>query len=113
MTFPKFLAHYANEAMSVASALRTVLDSIAPGIAGSANVLATINALEDAATNIVLSLKDEVKEHTVKISKKDIETAVAAMLPDMLEDIVTKAVISALALKGVDDVVGDTNGSGA
>ena len=88
-TVTGFIGHYAGEAKVVATALTSLLDAVRPNNAVTADVKEAIAVLEKAADNIA-----KAKAPTpVTINKKDVEAAVAAVLPDM----VTKAVADALA----------------
>lgn len=71
----KFIGHYGDEALSVARALTSILDGIALNPRDAAKVQDTIDKLEAAAENIA-----NAKPITIKIEKKDIETAVNAWM---------------------------------
>lgn len=98
--FKKFLGHYAGEVLGVANALTTVLDGLALKPSDAAIVKEVIAKLEMASESITGSVN---KIKPVKIAKKDIEEAVAAVLPNVLNDVVTKAVTEALAKEVAKD----------
>lgn len=88
-TVTGFISHYAGEAKVVANALTSLLDAVRPNSEVTATVKEAIAILETAASNI-----EKAKAPTpVTINKKDVEAAVAAVLPDM----VAKAVADAMA----------------
>lgn len=105
--FAKFLAHYASEAMKVADAIGSIASGIAlPGVERD-KVNGTIDALTNAAESILAGI-DKITDPVIKIEKKDIEAAVAAALPKILNDVVTKAVTDALAAEAAKDATAKT-----
>ena len=85
--FTGFVNHYAGEAMAVGNALTSILDAVRPNSAVTAEIKAAIEVMHSAAENIA-----KAKPPTpVVINKKDIEAAVAAVLPDMVKAAVAEA----------------------
>lgn len=93
MSLVKFLSAHIGEMLGVASALTDIADGLALRPAEAANVKGVIKKLEDGAATIGLSVKKMEKAPVVKIQKKDIEAAVAAVVGPLVE----KAVADALA----------------
>ena len=93
----KFMAKYADEALATGNALLTLLEGVALSPAKTATVRSVVAKLETAHAAILASLKDVDKATTIKISRADIEKAVASQLPAMLDGLVTEAVTKALA----------------
>lgn len=89
MSVASFIRKYGSEALSVASALGTMLEGLALSPAQNAKVQATIDKLETAAAN----LADYKGETPVKIAKADIDKAVA----DYLKTDAGKAALKAAA----------------
>jgi hypothetical protein len=94
-SFVKFLNKYANEAVSIASALNSVLSGIALPTTERNKVEQVIAELQKASASILSGIKS-VTEPSVKISKADIAEAVAKVLPSVLKEEVAKAVALAL-----------------
>lgn len=84
--FVKFLAKYADEALSIGDALATVVSGIALHPNDAASVHAVIDKLKVASAAILEGLGDVDKDASPKITiqKKDIEAAVAAKLPALV-----------------------------
>lgn len=106
MSLKSFLGHYAAEAGKIANALSTIASGIALGNNERGTVMDTVETLENAVTNILAGI-DKITDPVVKISKADIETAVAKVLPKVLEEQVTAAVTAALAAKAADEAATD------
>lgn len=93
-----FIGHYGNEASSIAAALTNIVGALPMSKVEKAKVTEVISGLESASENIAARLNDLIKAAgadavPVKIDKKDIEAAVAATLPALVD----KAVAAALA----------------
>lgn len=84
MSFAGFLRHYVTEASAVASALASVVSGIALPFDEKGKVQDTIDLLTQAAANIANAL-EAGGNLDVKISRSDIEKAVAKVLPDLIE----------------------------
>lgn len=106
MSFKKFLLHYVNEAGAVVAALGSIASGIALPNSERDKVNNAIETLSEAVTNILAGI-DKVADTTVKISKADVKAAVAEVLPSVLDDVVTKAVVAALAAEKAKDAAGD------
>lgn len=100
--FAKFLSHYAGEALKVAEAIGSIASGIALPNVERDKVNGTIETLTNAAASILDGI-DKITDPVIKIEKKDIEAAVAAALPKILNDAVTKAVTDALAAETAKD----------
>lgn len=85
-----FLGGYANEALSIAGSLTSLLEgTVLPSSEGE-KVKATIITLQSAVNNINDFLTNKMPEITpvpVTINESDIETAVKNVLPDVLKSL--------------------------
>jgi hypothetical protein len=101
--FTGFVDKYADEALAVAGGLRALMDAVRPPSNIATPVTNAIDILEAAAKNLS-KVKAPAK---VTIAKSDIEKAVAATLPSLLNDMVTEAVSKALAEAQANEAVDD------
>lgn len=90
-SFGSFLSKYADEALAIGKALTTVVEGLALSPAQAAKVNDTITKLETASANIQEVLKTAPEKTVIKISQKDIDAAVARVLPKLVEEAVAKA----------------------
>lgn len=93
-----FIGHYGNEASGIAAALTNIVGALPMSKVEKAKVTEVIAGLENASENIAAKLNDLIKAAgadavPVKINKKDVEAAVASVLPAMVD----KAVAAAIA----------------
>jgi hypothetical protein len=99
MNILKFMASYADEALSIGKALTGLLDGVAINSSSADNIKATITKLEAAHDNLMKYIKTAPKETVIKISKSDIDAAVNAELKKILPALIDKAVKENLANK--------------
>ena len=87
-----FIGHYSTEAMATATALEALVTNIPIPKPEAAKILDVIEQLKNGAANIATALPMLQKQAVpVTINAKDIEAAVAKVLPDLVDAAVAKA----------------------
>lgn len=100
--FLAFAGKYADEAAAVGNALDDIVNALPIQQQDKARILGYVEIIQRAPTSIAGWIEGAKEPTPVTIKKADIEKAVAAVLPGILNDTVTAAVTEALAKMRAD-----------
>jgi len=82
--FTSFATKYGSEVNNIAGILGVLISSLPINKSEKTQIVETIDGLRKVEANISASLKGLKEATVVKISKKDIEDAVKAVLPEII-----------------------------